>query len=68
MHIEPQIKEVIKEIPVPYEIVKKKDHYFLRIPGCRPLCVASNHRHTKVRTIRMAVVEIRKAIKSLEGK
>lgn len=68
MHIEPEVKAVLREIPVPYEIVKKKDHYFIEIPGYPRVCVANNHRHTKVRTIRLCVVELRKLIKYLEGK
>ena len=68
MHIEPEIKVALKEIPVPYEIVKKKDHYFLEIPGYPRLCIAGNHNRTKVQTVRMSVHEIRKLIKSLEGK
>jgi hypothetical protein len=68
MHIEPEIKVALKEIPVPYEIVKKKDHYFLEIPGYPRLCIANNHNRTKARTIRMSVNEIRKLIKLLEGK
>jgi hypothetical protein len=68
MHIEPEIKVALKEIPVPYEIVKKKDHYFLEIPGYPRLCIANNHNRTKARTIRMSVIEIRKLIKLLEGK
>ena len=68
MHIEPEIKVALKEIPVPYEIVKKKDHYFLEIPGYPRLCIAGNHNRTKVQTVRMSVNEIRKLIKLLEGK
>jgi hypothetical protein len=48
--------------------VKKKDHYFLEIPGYPRLCIANNHNRTKARTVRMSVIEIRKLIKSLEGK
>lgn len=68
MHIEPEIRTVLKEISVPYEIVKKKDHYFLEIPGHRRLCIANNHPRTKARTVRISVNEIRKLIKLLEGK
>lgn len=68
MHIEPEIKVALKEIPVPYEIVKKKDHYFLEIPGYPRLCIANNHNRTKARTVRISVIEIRKLIKLLEGK
>ena len=68
MHIEPEIKVALKDIPVPYVIVKKKDHYFLEVPSYRRLCIANNHGRTKARTIRMCVVEIKKLIKYLEGK
>jgi hypothetical protein len=68
MHIEPEVKTALKEIPVPYEIVKKKDHYFIEVPGYPRLCIANNHNRTKARTIRMCVVEIKKLIKYLEGK
>ena len=68
MHIEPEIKVALKDIPVPYVIVKKKDHYFLEIPGYPRLCIANNHPRTKARTIRMSVIGIRKLIKLLEGK
>jgi hypothetical protein len=68
MHIEPEVKTALKEIPVPYEIVKKKDHYFLEIFGYPRLCIANNHNRTKARTIRISVNEIRKLIKLLERK
>ena len=68
MHIEPEIKVALKGIPVPYVIVKKKDHYFLEVPSYRRLCIANNHGRTKARTVRATVMEIRKLIQSLEGK
>ena len=36
------LRDVIKELPDTWEVVKKKDHYFLYHKGKRVACVANN--------------------------
>lgn len=40
--IDRNIKKVLKKIRQPWEIVKKKDHYFVKIGGKPLICIASN--------------------------
>lgn len=67
MHIEPEIKAIIKKITVPYEIVKKKDHYFLFIPGHDRICIAGNHGRHRVTQITNTVRNIQRLIEKIEG-
>jgi hypothetical protein len=40
--IHPTLRNVIKELPTEWEVVKKRDHYFLTHNGHRVACVANN--------------------------
>jgi hypothetical protein len=40
--IHPVLRDELKELPDTWEVVKKKDHYFLLHQGRRVACVANN--------------------------
>lgn len=40
--IDRRIRRAIQALDRPWELVKKRDHHFLRIEGKPPICVASN--------------------------
>jgi hypothetical protein len=40
--IHPVLRDELKELPDTWEVVKKKDHYFLLHQGRRVACVAGN--------------------------
>lgn len=67
MHLETEIKKALREIPVPYEIVKKTDHYFLAVTGQPRICIGNNHGKSKPTTVRATLVEIRKLIERVSN-
>jgi hypothetical protein len=68
MKIDPIVKRVMADIPVPYEIVKKTDHYFLLVSGFERICIAGNHDRTSLRNARSTVKHIKSLIKELDCK
>lgn len=56
------------DIPVPYEVVKKKDHYFLLVSGFDRICIAGNHDRTSLRNAKNTVNQIKSVIKALDCK
>jgi hypothetical protein len=40
--VHPILRDFIKELPASWEVVKKRNHYFLLHRGCRVACVANN--------------------------
>lgn len=50
MQIDSKVKQLLDQVAKPYQIVKKRDHYFLHVPGHRPFIIAGNsktkHRNT----------------------
>ena len=66
MKIDPNVKRVMSEIPVPYEIIKKTDHYFLLVPGFDRICIAGNHDRSSSRNVKHTVNHIKGVIKELE--
>jgi len=68
MRIDPIIKRVLDEIPVPYEIIKSKDHYFIKVGDHPRVIIAGNHGRSKHGEISGTVSAIRKLIKHIQEK
>jgi hypothetical protein len=68
MKVDPMVKRVMSEIPVPYEIIKKTDHYFLLVPGFDRICIAGNHDRSISRNVNHTVRNIKSIIKKLDCK
>lgn len=43
MKLDAQIKRALDENPVPYQIVKSKDHYFAEFTNGKRVVIAGNH-------------------------
>jgi hypothetical protein len=43
MKFDAQIKRALDESPVPYQIVKSKDHYFAEFANGKRVVIAGNH-------------------------
>lgn len=67
MKIDSLVKRAISDIPVPYEIVKKTDHYFLLVPGFDRICIAGNHDRHRSSLVKMTVREIERLIKQVKA-
>lgn len=67
MKIDPIIKKALEEIPVPYKVVKSKDHYFVQVEGYPRIIVAGNHHRAKWHEVRGTVGHIQKLIRSISG-
>ena len=46
-HIDKKLREVIKDLPETFEVVKKKDHYFLYDGTVRVCCIGNNSSPSK---------------------
>jgi hypothetical protein len=66
MIIDKSIKRLIDELQQPYQIVKRRDHYFLHVPGHRPIIIAGNSKSTYRRVIETAH-DIEKIIREQRG-
>lgn len=59
--ISPRIRKEVEALGQPWEIVKKKDHYFLKIGEAPLVCVANNSsRGEKSRLEKNCIARIRK--------
>ena len=67
MKIDPLVKRAMNEIPVPYEVVKKTDHYFLLVPGYDRICIAGNHDRHRSRLTKSSVQHIGRLIEKLKA-
>ena len=47
MKLDAQIKRALDESPVPYQIVKSKDHYFAEFANGKRVVIAGNHGRQK---------------------
>ena len=47
MKLDAQIKRALDENPVPYQIVKSKDHYFAEFANGKRVVIAGNHGRQK---------------------
>lgn len=60
MRLNEDIKRALDELPVPYIIVKKRDHYFAVVEGFPRIIVANNSSRDRVRNVRNTVAEIKR--------
>lgn len=68
MKIDRDIMAEIKKIPVPYEIEKRRDHYFLVIPGMDRICIGGNHNKNRSGTVSHTIRNISNLIQKLKDK
>lgn len=66
MLIDKQIKQLLDQVAKPYQIIKKRDHYFLYVPGYRPIIVAGNSK-SKYRNVKYTVHELTQIINEQRG-
>ena len=70
MRFDPLIQKGISELPDGYEIIRKKDHYFLQYHGLPRICLGGTTKQD-FRLIKMCVVNLRKlgqAVREMRGK
>lgn len=60
MKIDPKIRLALDESSVPYEVVKKKDHYFAEFTNGKRIIIAGNHGKQRHGEIVFTVQKIRK--------
>ena len=66
MRIDPIIKRAMDEIPVAYEVIKTKDHYFLKVGDHPRVIIAGNHGRSKYGEVTSTVKNIHKLIKQIK--
>lgn len=66
MVLDKDIRRLIGELRQPYQIVKRRDHYFLHVPGHRPIIIAGNSKSTHRRVVETAH-DLEKIIKDQRG-
>ena len=59
--IDRRIRRAIQALDRPWELTKKRDHYFLRIEGKSLICVASNSSKHNDWQVNRTIEAIRKA-------
>lgn len=59
------LREAIKDLPDTWEVVKKKDHYFLHHRGRRVACVANNASTQDDRQAKKSLHTIRRYMREL---
>lgn len=59
-HIHPRVRYLCEELGVPYNPIKKKDHYFIEVNGKR-IMVGNNGSYDPNRYLTQIEKEIRKA-------
>lgn len=42
MHMDKDVRRLLTAVRQPYQIIKKKDHYFLHVPGHAPVVISGN--------------------------
>lgn len=60
MKIDPRIKEALDESPVPYTVVKTKNHYFAQFDTGQRVIISGNHGKQKHGEVISTVQKIRK--------
>lgn len=69
MRIDPLIQSALDDLPVPYAIVKKRDHYFVLIHGFKDrICIGGNHDRSKASLARRTARNLQKIRASLTQK
>lgn len=59
-HLDKRILRVLKGMSKPWELVKKRDHYFVLVGG-RRICVGSNSSKPSDKLTAKTIAELRKA-------
>jgi hypothetical protein len=60
MKLDAQIKKALDESPVPYEVVKAKDHYFAEFANGKRVVIAGNHGRQKWGEVKSTVRNIKR--------
>lgn len=60
-----RVQRELDSLPVPWEVVQKKSHYFLRVDGQPLVCIGGNAKHLKHTTENNCVANIRRLRKEL---
>lgn len=63
----PRVQRELDALPVPWELVRKKAHYFLKIEGMPLMCIGGNGARLKRTTEDNCVARIRRLRKELES-
>ena len=63
--VHPILRNELKELPDSWEVVKKKDHYFLIHKGKRVACVANNSSTQDDRQARKSLHTIRRYMRNV---
>lgn len=58
--IDKKVRQEIAKLGRPWEVVKKRDHYFLRLEGEPPICVGSNASTKNENLVRRTLQSLRK--------
>jgi hypothetical protein len=66
MLIDKTVRRLLDEVRQPYQIVKRRDHYFLHVPGHRPVIVAGNSK-THSRNVLATIYDLEKIIRNQRG-
>lgn len=65
MRIDPHIVAAIAALPAAYELVSKKDHIFLQVPGHPRVCIRSRHPIEPLHRVAKAAATLRRLARSL---
>lgn len=60
--IDKRVRRVIAALPVPWRLVKKRDHYFVQIEDRPMVCVANNSSKHNDWQVRRTLEELRRAV------
>jgi hypothetical protein len=60
--IDKKVRQEIAALDQPYEVVKKRDHYFLHVPGRSPVCIGNNSSKQNEWQTNKTIHEIRRVI------
>jgi len=63
--IDKAVRRYLRRLPVRWEIVKSKDHYFLEVDGKRIACVGNNSSGRDGRFAKKTINEIQRNIRRL---
>ena len=62
--VHPLLRSVIKDLPSTWEVVKKKDHYFLNHRGQRVACIANNSSTQSDRQVKKSLHTIQRYMRN----
>lgn len=62
MLLDKDVRRLLDQISQPHQIVKRRDHYFLHVPGHRPIIIAGNGKSGR-RSVTATLHDLSKIIK-----